>query len=140
MLQQLWSTLNTRERQTAIGAGLIVLSWLLGIVLSRGFFGFGGAGSLGLLGAIAVLVVIYLKHAPNTKVTMPAPYATILLGIAAVVAVLALLQGLQLLSVLGYLAAFGGGSSIVVLLVNWAGAGLMVWGAYQEWQAGKSAA
>ena len=140
MLQQLWSTLNTRERQTAIGAGLIVLSWLLGIVLSRGFFGFAGAGSLGLLGAIAVLVVIYLKHAPGTKVTMPAPYATILLGIAVVVAVLALLQGLQLLSVLGLLAAYGGGSSIVVLLVAWAGAGLMVWGAYQEWQAGKSAA
>jgi hypothetical protein len=99
MVQQIWSKLNLRERMAAIGAGLIVLSWLLGIVLSSGLYGVAGAGGVGLLGAIAVLVVVYLRYAPNTTVTWPAPYATILLGISAVVALIALLQLLQLVSV-----------------------------------------
>lgn len=60
MVQQIWSKLNPRERMAVIGAGLIVLSWLLGIVLSRGLYGVAGAGGVGLLGAIAVLVVVYL--------------------------------------------------------------------------------
>lgn len=140
MLQQLWSTLNTRERRAVIGAGLIVLSWLLGIVLSSGLFGLAGAGGLGLLGAIALLAVVYLQHAPNKSVTLPAPYATILLGISAVVALIALLQFLQLVSVLGFLATYGGATVILVLLLDWAGVALMLWGAYREWQAGKSAA
>ena len=36
MVQLVWSKLNPRERMAVIGAGLIVLSWLLGIVLSSG--------------------------------------------------------------------------------------------------------
>jgi hypothetical protein len=140
MIQQVWSKVNARERRTVIGAGLIVLSWLLGIVLSSGLYGVAGAGGIGLLGAIAVLAVVYLHYAPNTNITLPAPYATILLGVSAVVAVIALLQFLQFVSILGLLAAYGGATVIVVMLVDWAGAALMVWGSYQEWQASKSTA
>jgi hypothetical protein len=139
MVQQIWSKLNPRERQAAIGAGLIVLSWLLGIVLSSGLYGVAGAGGVGLLGAIAVLVVVYLRYAPNTTITWPAPYPTILLGISAVVALIAILQLLQLVSVLGLLAAYGGATVVLVLIVDWVGAALMLWGSYQEWQASKSA-
>jgi hypothetical protein len=44
MVQQIWSKLNARERQAAMGAGFIVLSWLLEIVLSSGLYGIAGAG------------------------------------------------------------------------------------------------
>src|SRR2546428_11279114 len=100
MLQQIWTKLNERERRAAIGAGLIVLSWLLGLVLAGGFYGVAGAGGIGLLGALAVLAVFYLRYAPNTNVTWPAPYPVILLAISAIVGVIALLQFLQLISVL----------------------------------------
>ncbi|HVA87603.1 MAG TPA: hypothetical protein VNF73_14965 [Candidatus Saccharimonadales bacterium] len=137
--QQLWSKINAHERLAVIGAGLIVLSWLLGIVLSRGLFGLAGAGGLGLLGAIAVLVIVYLRYAPGSKVTWPLPYPTILLGISAVVAVIALLQLVQLLGILGILAAYGGLTVLLVLVLDWVGAALMLLGSYQEWQASKSA-
>ncbi len=137
MVTEIWAKVSSRERLALIGAGLIVVSWLLGIVLSGGLFGVAGAGGVGLLGAIAVLVVVYLHYAPNTNITWPAPYATILLGISAVVALIALLQFFQLVSILGLLAAYGGATVVLVLIVDWAGAALMLWGSYQEWQAAK---
>ena len=140
MLQQVWSKLNQRERLAVSGAGLIVLSWLLGIVWSGGLFGAAGAGGVGLLGAIAVLAVVYLRYAPGSTVALPAPYATILLIVGAVVGIIALLQFLELVSVLGLLASYGGSIVVLVLLVDWAGAALMVWGSYQEWQATRSTA
>jgi hypothetical protein len=41
---------------------------------------------------------------------------------------------------LGVLASYGGATVVIVLLVDWAGAALMMWGAYEEWQASKAAA
>jgi hypothetical protein len=137
MVQQIWSKLNARERLAVTGAGLIVLSWLLGIVLSGGLYGVAGAGGIGLLGALAVLLIVYLHYTPTTSVTLPAPYATILLAIGAVVGVIALLQFLQLVSILGLLASYGGATVVLVLLIDWAGAALMLWGSYQEWQAAR---
>jgi hypothetical protein len=67
-LQAVWNKLNPRERLSAIGAGLLILSWLVGI------FSYGaGAGTIGLLGAIAVLGIFYVKHTPTMNVTWPAP-------------------------------------------------------------------
>ncbi len=137
MLNEIWSKIGARERLAVIGAGLIVLSWLLGIVLSGGLFGVAGAGGIGLLGAIAVLAVVYLHYAPNATITWPAPYGTILLGISAVVGIIALLQFLQLVSLLGLLASYGGATVVLVLVVDWVGAALMLWGSYQVWQAAK---
>ena len=51
------------------------------------------------------------------------------------VALIALLQLLQLVSVLGLLAAYGGATVVLVLIVAWVGAALMLWGSYGEWQA-----
>ncbi len=140
MLQQVWAKINSHERLAVIGAALIVASYLLGLVLSHGFVSVAGTGSLGLLGAIAVIVVVYLKNAPDSKITWPAPYATILLAISAVVAVLAALQLLQFIGIIGLLAEYGGISVLLVLGLNWVGAAVMVWGAYQEYQAKAPAA
>ncbi len=140
MIQEVWSKVNRRERLAVIGAGLIVLSWLLGLVLGGGLYGLMGLGGVGLLGAIALLAIVYIHYTPSTNVTLPAPYATILLGISAVVGVIALLQLLQLLPYLGILASYGGTSVLLVLFVDWVGAGLMAWGSYQEWQTSKSPA
>jgi hypothetical protein len=140
LAQQVWSKLNSRERLAATGAALIVLSWLLGIAMAGGLYGVAGAGGIGLLGALAVLALVYLHYAPSSSVTLPAPYPTILLAISAVVGIIALLQFLQLVSILGLLASYGGATVVLVLVVDWAGAALMLWGAYQEWQAAKSTA
>ena len=56
------------------------------------------------------------------------------------VGLIALLQFLQLVSVLGLLASYGGATVVLVLLVDWAGAALMLWGSYGEWQGTKAAA
>jgi hypothetical protein len=139
-LEQVWAKANAHERLAVTGAVLILVSWLLGIVLSNGLFGAVGAGALGLVGAIAVVVAVYLRNSPTSNVTWPAPYATILLGISAVVGVIALLQFLQLVGILADLAIYGGITIVVVLALDWIGAALMLWGSYQEWQSNKAPA
>jgi hypothetical protein len=72
------------------------------------------------------------------NVTWPAPVSLLILGISAVVALLALLDLLTWLPRLGLAGYFGGGL-IITLLLSVAGAALMVWGAWQEYQIVKPA-
>ena len=139
MVAEIWTKMDQRERLAVSGAGLIIVSWLLGLVLSGGYFGAIGAGGLGLLGALVLLAVVYLHHAPNTTVTLPAPYATILLGISAVVGLVALLELLQTVGYLGVLASYAL-TYFLAPLIYFVGAALMVWGSYGEWQASKAGA
>ncbi|HEX2755875.1 MAG TPA: hypothetical protein VHM48_10450, partial [Candidatus Limnocylindrales bacterium] len=86
-LQDIWKKFNPRERLSAIGAGLIILAWIVGI------FSYGlGSSTIALLGAIAVLAILYIKYAPTMNVTWPAPVSLLILGISGVVALLALLD------------------------------------------------
>lgn len=140
MLQEIWAKVNPRERLAVIGAGLIILSWLLGIVLTGGFIALAGTDGIALLGAIAVLVIVYLRYAPNSTVKWPVPYPVLLFGISAVVGLIALLDLFRLLPYLGDIAIWGGASVLVVLVLEWVGAALMVWGSYQEWQLNKNPA
>jgi hypothetical protein len=127
-LQDIWNKFNPRERLSAIGAGLIVLGWIVGI------FSYGvGSSTIGLLGAIAVLAILYIKYSPTMNVSWPAPVSILILGISGVVAVLALFDLLIWLPRLGLAGYFGGGL-ILTLLLNAAGAAVMVWGAWQEYQ------
>ena len=80
-----------------------------------------------------VVVILYLKYAPNQTITWPAPVATIILVISAIVALGALLTLLNMLSLLGLAGGFFAGA-ILAGLVTAAGAALMVWGAWQEYQ------
>jgi hypothetical protein len=128
--QAIWTKLNPRERLTAWGTLAVIIGWIIGLAASYGI----GGGGLSLLGAIAVLVILYLKYAPNQTITWPAPVPTIILVISAIVAVgalLTLLDMLRFLSLVGY--GFVAGA-ILAGVVTAAGAVLMLWGAWQEYQ------
>jgi hypothetical protein len=128
---QIWDKFNPRERLTAIGAGLVILGFIVSIA------GYGiGAGTISLLGAIAVLAIFYLKYAPNQNITWPVPVPLLVLGIAGLVAILA---ALDVLTSLKYLGLLGVGIGVLALILEAVGAGLMAWGAWQEYQIEKPA-
>jgi hypothetical protein len=129
-IQEVWNKLNPRERLTAIGAGLVLLAWLVGIV-ARGF----GVNSLGLLGAIAIIVVLFLKYAPNMNITWPIPVPLITLGISVIVALLAVLT---LIDWLGYIELLSA-TAIISFALYVIGAIVMLWGSWQEYQVEKPA-
>jgi membrane associated rhomboid family serine protease len=124
MVQEIWQKFNANERLVAIGAVIVIVAWLVGIVVGYGF----GASTIGLLGAIGVLVVYYLKYAPNQNINWPAPIPTIVLGIAAIAALLILIQALSILRFLD-------GADALVAVGSIIGGALMAWGAWQEYQA-----
>lgn len=124
-----FNKLNANERLAAIGAGIILISWLVGIVGSFGI----GSSIVSLLGALAVLVIYYLKYSPTQSMTWPMPVQTIVLGISAVVALLALLGVLPILSLLGAFGAYP--LAILAAIGTVVGAVVMAWGAWQDYQA-----
>jgi hypothetical protein len=125
---EFYNKLNANERMVAIGAAVVVVSWLVGVVSGWGF----GIGILPLLAAIGVVVVYYLKYAPNQSVNWPAPIPLIVLGIAGVAALLAVLYALQWLTAIGL---FGFGLFTLAILGTAVGAVVMAWFAWQEYQA-----
>jgi len=128
-IQEIWNKLNPRERLTTWGALGIAVGWIIGLTASYGL----GGNSLALIGAIAVVVILYLKYAPNQTIAWPAPVATIILVISAIVALGAILTLLNLVGFLGIAGGFFFGA-ILASLVTAAGAVVMVWGAWQEYQ------
>ena len=132
-VQAVWNKLNPRERLSAIGAGLLVLAWIIGLITYGA-----GASTISLLGAIAVLAILYIKYTPTMNVNWPAPVSLLVLGISAVVALIVLVDLLQILPYLG-LARYFGGAVILVLILEVVGAAVMVWGAWQEYQIVKPA-
>ena len=161
MLNEILAKINPREKLIGIGAIVFVVGWLVGFLLaSVSYAGFTagnvwnssggtGIGFVGLLAAIAAVVVIYLKYAPNMKITWPAPIPVILLGIAAVAALVALYllwNNFSNSQDWGKLAGLGITGYPSWPITDWiavagvvVGAGIMVWGAYQEWTLSKTA-
>ena len=129
-IQEIWSKFNPRERLSAWGALGIAVGWIIGLTASYGF----GGGGLALIGAIVVLIILYLKYAPNQNMTWPAPVATIVLVISAIVALGALLTLLDMLRLLGLIGYGFVAGAVLAGIVTAAGAALMVWGAWQEYQ------
>jgi multisubunit Na+/H+ antiporter MnhG subunit len=122
-----WNKLNANERLAGIGAIVVIVGFIVSLLGSYGF----GANTLVLLGAIAVLVIYYLKYSPTqTNMTWPAPIPTIVLAISAIAALLAILGVLPALGLLGGLGLYTLGAILTVI-----GAVIMVWGAWQEYQA-----
>jgi multisubunit Na+/H+ antiporter MnhG subunit len=130
-LQAVWNKLNPRERLSAIGAGVIILAWLIGL-LTYG----AGAATISFLGALAVLGIFYVKHTPSMSVNWPAAPSLIVLVIAAIVGLLELPDLFNGFRLLGFASYFGGGIILSILLAV-VGAVLMVWGAWQEYQVEK---
>lgn len=126
---EVWNKFNPRERMVGLGAAIVIVGWILSLVGSFGL----GSNIIALLGAIAALVVLYLKYAPNQNIAWPAPVPLILLGISGITALLAAVTLLQWVSILGAFAGFLG-VGLVSVVVTAIGAGLMVWGSWQEYQ------
>lgn len=125
----IWAKFNKNERNVSFGAAIVLIAWVLGAIGSYGF----GIGILTALGAIVVLVIYYLKYAPNQNIQWPAPISTIVLAISGIIAIVAVLN---LISILGLLSLAGFfGIYLVALLAVTAGALLMAFGAWQEYQA-----
>jgi hypothetical protein len=139
VIQQVWGKLNANERMASIGAGLVLVAFVLGIVFG-GFLGMGGTGIVGVLAAIALVVVYYLKYAPDTKITWPAPIPVVAFAIGGITGVIALLAILSILGIVGVLAAYGGITYLLAPIVNVIGAVMMGWFTYKEWQAYKASA
>jgi hypothetical protein len=121
-----WNKLNANERLAGIGAIVVIVGFIVSLLGSYGF----GANTLVLLGAIAVLAIYYLKYSPTQTMTWPAPIPTIVLAISAIAAILAILGALPALGLLGGFGLYGIGAILTVI-----GAVIMVWGAWQEYQA-----
>jgi hypothetical protein len=120
-----FNKLNANERLVGIGAVIVIISWLVGLVSE---FGFLGLGSVQLIAAIAVLVIYYLKYSSSQPMTWPMPVQTIVLAISAIGAVLAIVGALPGLALIATIY----GISLIGTVV---GAVLMAWGAWQDYQA-----
>lgn len=155
MLQEIMAKINPRERLIGIGAAVAVVGWLVGLVITSGWYGSSGAQTTGLLAVVAAVVavvVLYLKYAPGMNITWPAPIPVVLL-VAAVVAAVAGLLGLFQAFTFDPYAGFGGACNsilgnlcqtkpVTIYLAAGAvlvGGGIMAWGAYQEWTLSKTA-
>jgi hypothetical protein len=123
MISEFWKKLNKNEKMVMYGAILVVV----GFILSLGSFG--GYGSYDLVAAIAVTVIYWLKYSPS-KITWPAPVATIVLAIAGIGGLVAVLALVGLLGLLAYLGLY-----TIAIVVNAIGAGLMAYFAWREYQA-----
>jgi multisubunit Na+/H+ antiporter MnhG subunit len=128
-LVEFWNKLNAKERLAGIGAIVIIVSWLVGIASGVGF-----GSSIALIGAIIVLVIYYLKYSPTQNVNWPSPVPTIVLIVSGIVAILAILGALSILSFLGAFATYSILYTISVIGTV-VGALIMVWGAWQDYQA-----
>jgi len=129
-VQEVWNKLNPRERLTAIGAGVVLIGWIVGL-LDYGF----GTSTLALVGAVAVLVILFLKYSPNQSINWPAPVSLMILGISGIVALLAVIDALRILGLL----RFGLGAYALAFILTAVGGVLMAWGAWQEYQIEKPA-
>jgi hypothetical protein len=126
---QFWAKLNANEKVVMYGAGLVVIAFLIGLVGG----GLGSYAGSDIIGAIAVGVIYWLKYSPN-KINWPAPVQTIVLVVTGIAAIFALLGLLTWLGFLGF------GLYGIALLVNAIGCGIMVYGAWREYQAMPKAA
>jgi hypothetical protein len=154
VLNEIIAKLGKNEKLIGIGAVVVAVAWLLGLIITSGWYGSSGAQTTGLLAvaaAVVAVVVLYLKYAPNTNITWPAPITTILLGagaVAAIAGVLGLLQAVMYdpfggITGLGALASqYGAGKPITIYLAAIgvvAGGAVMAYGAYLDYTASKTA-
>jgi len=153
VLNEILAKLTKNEKLIGIGAVVVAVAWVLGLVITSGWYGASGSQTTGLLAlaaAVAAVVVLYLKYAPNTNITWPAPLPTIFLVLAAVAGVAALIGLFQAFTFDPYagLGAYGAligsagiGKPITIYLAAAGvvvGAGLMVYAAYLDWTASKT--
>jgi hypothetical protein len=119
-----YNRLNANERLAAIGAAVLIIAWIIGVAVGYGF----GASTIGLLGAIIVLAIYFLKYSPSQTISWPAPIPTIVLVVAAIAGLLTVLNVVQFM-------AFLDGIEWIAAIASVVGAIVMVYGAWQDYQA-----
>lgn len=146
VLNEIMAKLTKNEKLIGIGAVVVAVAWVLGLVITSGWYGSSGAQTTGLLAvaaAVAAVVVLYLKYAPNTNITWPAPLPVILLvlaGVTAVVALLGLFMAFTYDPCQGFcnIAGYPGPAKPITLYLAagavLVGGGLMVYAAYLSYQ------
>jgi len=150
VLNEILAKLTQNEKLIGIGAAIVAVAWLLGVLITDSWYSASGAQTMGLLAVVAAavaVVILYLKYAPNTNITWPAPLPVIFLVVAAVAGVVALFGLLQAFTY----DPFGGYGNLVGVKISKpimiyvaaagvvVGAGLMVYAAYLDWTASKTA-
>lgn len=149
MVKEIMAKLNPNEKLIGVGAVVILVGFILGLVLTSdsvfgSWYGTTGAEGLGLIAVVAgvaAVVVIYLKYAPNMKIAWPAPLPLIMLVISGVAGIAALLGLLEAVTgngycVLGLCAAVSKPITLYLAAgVVVVGAALMTYAAYLDYQA-----
>jgi hypothetical protein len=155
VLNELWAKTSAREKLIVYGAALVAVGVVIGLILASKSYGAGAfsisvnyftadnAGLfalLALVGALLTLGVIYIHLAPNSSITLPAPYAQVLVIVAGITAACAILIVLMQLIRAG---GFGPEPPIFMYVADLAvvaGGALMGYAAYMEYTANKTAA
>jgi hypothetical protein len=125
---EIWAKFNKNERNVSFGAAIVIVGWLVGLLSNYGGF---GVGFLSAVGAAAVLAIYYLKYT-NSTIHWPAPIETIVLAISGIIAIVSVINLVGRLLVLTL--AGSGLIYLIALLAVTAGALLMAFGAWQEYQ------
>ena len=124
----MWASLSSGEKMIASGAALILVvgEWLLAALLA-------GHGLLisTPIAAAQLLLFVFVMHSPR-QMTWPIPYPVVLAALASVIAVPAVSGLLDTLRNVGELGSLGG-SNLLGLIVEWVGAALVAFGAFQVW-------
>jgi hypothetical protein len=128
MAQQFMDKLNVNEKQVLYGAAIVVLAFIVGAISGYGYL---GTGSGDLAAAVAIAVIYWLKYQP-TAINWPVPPQTIVVVIAGVSAFFVLLSLIVWLPGIGsYLISL----FTLATVLNAIGAGVMAYGAWNEYQA-----
>jgi len=161
VLNEIIAKLTARERMFGLGAIVVAVGWLVGLILgssdtcttvagqkicagySVNYFTHEHGTDLGLLAvlaAVAGIVVIYLKYAPNMSIKWPQPLPVIMLAIGGVAAgAAALMLVLAFLDAKDYM-SFVPMTMWIAMIVMVVGGGLMAWPAYQDYLSSKTVA
>ena len=137
-MNDIMTRINANDRLVGLGAVILIVSWMLGIVTFR-FVGFWT-----LPFAVIALVILFLKYSPDAKFEWPVPVALILLILGAL-ATFGAAWGF-FWAVIGVLIDTALGFNAIGFVLNFAlsiailvGAGLMLYGSYKEYNVTKTA-
>ena len=121
-----FNKLSANEKLAVYGSAAVIVAGLIGV-------GVGGIGLLAVLAAIAMLAVVFLpQFSPNT--TLPGSKGSLLLILGGIAGIVMLLGLLQIIGALGFWFEFQPLGAIF-FLVAVAGAVVMAWAGWQEFQA-----
>jgi hypothetical protein len=121
-----FNKLSANEKLGVYGSAAVIIAGLVGL-------GVGGIGLLAVLAAVGMLAVVFLpQFSPSTS--LPGSKGSLMLILGGIAAVIMVLGLLQIIGALGFWFQFNAVGAIFFLIAV-AGAVLMAWAGWQEFQA-----